>query len=140
MLDTKIWDSYAGEGAKYAIAAPPIEMYCTSYKESHPTSSISCFVSGGSKGYDWSNAVGLANDYNFIYGPTQSNQQLEPWLASPSVGYRVWDYGNGIPYIHRNEFIGTAFNAPSGGLRPVICLESGVCLKRESEGVYSIKR
>ena len=46
MLDTSIWNSiYKNEYAEYAIGGPTIEMFCESYKNTHPTNYIECTAS-----------------------------------------------------------------------------------------------
>jgi len=134
MLDTKIWNSYAGEEAKYAIGGPPIEMYCTSYKESHPTSSISCNVTG-TAGYNWSNANSLESDCNKIYIKPETDRANVMWLAVPSSGgmnYMVGPSCNGFLTY-------SSYRSDSTGLCPLVCLKSGVQLEKVSDGVYAIK-
>ena len=139
MLDTKIWNSYAGEEAKYAIGGPPIEMYCTSYKESHPTSSISCNVTGTDGYGGHSSASGLASDCNNtnnkIYIKPETDRAYAMWLVAPSAGNTytmAYAYSNGNLY-------GNSYMTDVSGLRPLVCLKSGVQLEKIADGVYAIK-
>ena len=46
MLDTSIWNPiYKNEYAEYAIGGPTLEMFCESYKDTHPTQYIECTAS-----------------------------------------------------------------------------------------------
>ena len=109
-------------------------MYCTSYKESHPTSSISCEVTG-TNGYTWSNASGLASDCNSVYIKPETDRASAMYLAAPAYGsasymVRARYSGDLYPsYIHENDT----------SLCPLVCLKSGVQLEKISDGVYAIK-
>ena len=136
MLDTKIWNSYAGEEAKYAIGGPPIEMYCTSYKESHPTSSISCEVTE-TNGYIWSNSGVLASDCNKIYIKPETDRADAMWLATPS-----YTFTSHIVRANYNGNLGSnyfSYSSNNPSLCPLVCLKSGVQLEKVSDGVYAIK-
>ena len=50
MLDTDIWNPiYKNEYAEYAIGGPTLEMFCASYKDTHPNKYIEC--TANSTGY-----------------------------------------------------------------------------------------
>ena len=136
MMDTNIWSCYAGKEAKYAIGGPPIEMYCTSYKESHEASNISCDVSG-TIGYSYSNAKGLGSDCNKIYTKPQKDKADAQWVVAPfHNGTNLIVYADSVGYLSNNYYYSYSYYP---GLCPVVCLKSGIQLEKVSDGVYSIK-
>lgn len=45
MMDTNIWNKYVdSQFAEYAIASPTIELFCASYKDTHPTKFVECSI------------------------------------------------------------------------------------------------
>ena len=93
MLDTKIWNPiYKNEYAEYAIGGPTLEMYCASYKDTHPSKYIEC--TANSTGYQvrwnggsYANSIsGVPKDeYNSIYIKSDTSKARTMWLASPSA-------------------------------------------------------
>ena len=93
MLDTKIWNPiYKNEYAEYAIGGPTLEMYCASYKDTHPSKYIEC--TANSTGYQvrwnggsYANSIsGVPRDeYNSIYIKYDTSKARAMWLASPSA-------------------------------------------------------
>lgn len=133
MMDTNIWSNYAGVGAKYAIGGPPIEMFCTSYKESHSDSNISCDVND-TKGYTYSNAKGLLSDCDEIYIKPDTKLANAMWLAAPSSNGPI-----SIAYAYYNGGINNnGYTIGLPGFRPIVCLDSKVKLEKRAERVYSI--
>ena len=92
-MDTNVWSAYyAGEDAEYAMGGPTLEMYCASYKDTHPSKYLECgnVDSYGYKvrrnGGSWSYAQGeVASDYNQIYIKPTDSKANAMWLASPSA-------------------------------------------------------
>ena len=93
MLDTKIWNPiYKNDYAEYAIGGPTLEMYCASYKDTHPSKYIECTANstgyqvrwnGGSYSYS---ITGVPQDeYNSIYIKSDTSKARAMWLASPSA-------------------------------------------------------
>ncbi len=92
MLDTDIWNPiYKNEYAEYAIGGPTLEMYCASYKDTHPSKYIEC--TANTKGYQvrWKGGSygdsisGVPKDeYNSIYIKSDTKAYYM-WLASPSA-------------------------------------------------------
>ena len=150
MMDTNVWSGYyAGEDAEYAMGGPTIEMFCASYKDTHPSKYLECGNlnsygyqvrwNGGSWNYSQS---GVASDYNQIYIKPTDSKANAMWLASPSYGdpdnlmcanydgdVRNNDSGNNVPG-------NLSYDDP--GLRPIVCLKSSVQLEKQSDGTYQI--
>lgn len=82
LMDTNIWSEYAGEKAKYAIGGPTVEMFITSYEDTHPDKEMNCSMANAI-GYTWENGAKLLSDYNKIYIKTDISKTLGMWLASP---------------------------------------------------------
>ena len=36
LMDTNVWSTFAGTKAEYAMGGPTIELFCASYKQTHP--------------------------------------------------------------------------------------------------------
>ena len=113
-------------------------MYVESYKDSHPESSISCYVTG-TNGYTYSNAGRLeaSDENNEIYIKTSTEKANAMWLASPSShddDYIVYaKYSGDLNYYHGGYY----YDNP--GLRPLVCLRSSIQLEKVQEGEYRIK-
>lgn len=135
MMDTKQWNIYAGEQAEYAIGGPPLEMYCESYKQTHLASSISCEVTG-TNGYTYSNAGRLSSDCDGIYIKAGKSKAYAMWLASPS-GYSE----NYLLGAHYSGSLSNTYGCDYGllGLRPLVCLNSEVQLRKTGDRVYAIQ-
>lgn len=135
MMDTNVWGMYKGEKAEYAIGGVPIEMYCESYKQTHPTSNISCGVTG-TNGYAYSNTSGLSSDCDKIYIKPDNSKSSAMWLASP------FDYAAenlvGVFYDGLITY-GYGYNNSFPGLRPLVCLKSEVQLKKTGDREYTIQ-
>ena len=97
MMDTNSWGNYyAGVDAEYAMGGPTIEMFCESYKDTHPTKYLECGNlnlygyqvrwNGGSWEYD---GRGLMQDeFNSIYIKSDISKARNMWTASPCAsGY-----------------------------------------------------
>ena len=56
MMDTDSWSTFKGDKAEYAIGGPTLELFCASYKVTHPSRYIEC-DSINENGYQvkWSN-------------------------------------------------------------------------------------
>ena len=147
MLDTSIWNTRFrnSEYADYAIGGPTLEMYCASYKDTHPTKYIECEAESNTTGYKvkwnsdstYSKAIsGLAtsNDCNNIYIKSDTAKALAMWLASPSASFannvmNAYCAGNVGNNYYSNDY---------PGLRPLVCLSSDIQLKKLDNGNYRI--
>ena len=144
MMDTNVWNIYAGEDAEYAMGGPTVEMYCESYKDTHQSKYIE--YESNSIGYNvkWSTSSKYSsyisgmplNEFNKIYVKFEtSNIKTEGmWLVSPS------SLGNdGVMYVSSDGNIdGIKYDLPGYGLRPIVCLKSGIKLKKVSDEIYEI--
>ena len=147
MLDIDIWKDYAGEKAEYAIAGPTIEMYCESYKDTHPNKYIEYI--GATNGYKikWNtdteydvNIAQLEDGYNSIYVKTDTSKAYGMWTASSGEGGTgslmcIGSYGS--PDLIKPEYV-THYSGDLWGFRPIVCLNSEVMLQEVSNGVFSI--
>ena len=146
MMDTSIWNVFAGNKAEYAIGGNTIELFCASYQDTHPDKYIVYTIGEGEKGYKakWSDGSddtygyvrGIkSNDFNKIY----VNDSKIFWMASPYFEHsallmRVSGFGGSYGDLD-SYWSGYA----QGELRPMVCLKSDVKLKRIEEGIYAIK-
>lgn len=136
LVDTSIWEKYSGTQAEYVIGTPTLELFCESYKQTHPNLYME---------YKMMNEVGYAvkantdteygsyryeviqDDFNGIYNQGNGSQM---WLASPSYlggGRVLYQYGRGITYDGMCA------------LKPIVCLKSGTELERNKDGTLKIK-
>ena len=147
MLDTDIWDVYAGEYADYAIGGPTVELFLNSYNGKYGTSYKANVVSKyGATGYSFSQSnfddglkLSVSNDTLYVMYST-SKAEWGMWMASPSSNYPtslIVEH-----YFSSNTFLkqeGVDDNGYSHyGFRPVICLKSGTQLEKNSDGSYTI--
>ena len=139
MLDEARWSAkYANpEYAEYAIGGPTLELWCASYKASHPDKYVECSYNGTGYQVKWSDSTsspdyyidGAEDDKDLYYIKSSTNKASYMWLASPSavssshlmcVNY----YGN----VSRNYY-----SSSNTGFRPLVCLQSGIQLEKISD-------
>ena len=93
MLDTDIWNPiYKNEYAEYAIGGPTLEMFCASYKDTHPSNYIE--YTADSTGYreilpEDSSRLN-ADEYNSIYIKSDTSKAEGMWVASPAWWIRTY--------------------------------------------------
>ena len=143
LMDTNVWSIYAGEDAEYAMGGPTLELFCASYKDTHPDRYIECSVTS-SYGYSvkWSDAgsygtyiSGLTPDeFNKIYIKSDTDKASALWLASPSA----YDSDNVMDAAYRGRVDNGNYNDDGPGLRPLVCLRSEVQLEAVDENTYKI--
>ena len=146
LMDTKIWsDKFGGDQAEYVIGGPTLEIYCASYKETHPDKYIECEAESSSNGYKvkWNGDENYStyinnvpkDENNKIYINSDSSKAYAMWLSAPSA--------NGVSLImnaYCNGGIGNGyygFNDP--GLRPLVSLKSNIQFTKNADGSYTIK-
>ena len=136
MLDTEIWkDQYQNSYAEYVLGGPTIEMFCASYKATHPTRYIEC-ESYTTNGYNvkwrdgsyFTSLSGLStSELENLYVISDPTKAASYWLACPSaddhrdllrVGYR-----GGV-----DDYYCYLFDNYNPGLRALVCLRSNVQL------------
>ena len=109
LMDTNVWSIYAGNNAEYAIGAPTIELFCASYKDTHPDAYIEC-DSVTSNGYQVKMSTSTSyyffvgslpiGQYNGIYVKSNDSNLYGMWIASPS------SYNRDGLIISFNVFVG----------------------------------
>ena len=153
-MDTNIWNVYANSNlAEYAIGGPTIELFCASYKDTHPSKYIECEAMSSANGYKvkWSDSGDenyttqlsgiVRGEFKGIY-IIGDNSGDDIWLASPSaagVDSIMHTYSNIIMYGNYKVFS----NPGWASLRPIVCLRAGTQLKKKinestKEVVYEI--
>ena len=142
LMDTNIWDLYVGEKAEYSIGGPTIELFCASYKDTHPDKYVDYHIAN-SYGYDikWSTSssydtyiTGLTqNDFYGIYIKSDSSKASGMWIASPASSNNnlqsAYSVGNIDDYTYSYDML---------GLRPIVCLKSDVRLEKINDEMYEI--
>ena len=134
MLDSDIWNAkYQNSYAEYVIGGPTIEMFCASYKATHPTRYIEC-DSMDTNGYkvkwntdsSYSDHIdGLSkSELENLYVINDISNAFVYWLASPSA----YTY-NALPGVYYDGGV-SSYNHYNGnlGLRALVCLKSNVQL------------
>ncbi len=147
MLDSDIWKAkYQNSYAEYVIGGPTIEMFCASYKATHPTRYIEC-DSMDENGYKvkW-NIYSSYDDYisglshselENLYVINDSNKAYGYWLASPSARSDDGDYLLNVDYD--DSMSNNHYYSSLPGLRALVCLKSNVQLvPTENENTYDL--
>lgn len=144
LLDKNIWKTFANNYAEYAIGAPTIEMFCASYKDTHPDKYIEYIVEDDGYKIKWSDeekytiahVAGLIEDeYNSIYTKTDHSKAYSTWIASPSTSTaRLMESSYG-GIVSAYKF----YLEDNTGIRPIVCLKSDVQLEKQDNGNYKIK-
>ncbi len=164
MMDTTKWsEKFANSDmAEYAIGGPTIQLFCASYKATHPDKYIEC-DSINSIGYEtkWNtddkyttstgsveegeitgtNLNGLTkDDFDGIYIKSDKNKSPGMWVASPGgmISFDIygltWSGTVGKWSVLHNEL----------GFRPIVCIKSGYDIVKndktseEEEDTYRI--
>ena len=143
LLDTNIWQVYAGSYADYAIGTPTIELFCASYKDTHPNRYIEYKVTNANgyavklnsaSSYAESTAGGtIEADCNNIYS-IPNNRSFGMWISSPNAGSTSRMF-----YLGTSNLSASFPHTERGfGVRPVVCLNSNITLEKIKDG-YRIK-
>jgi hypothetical protein len=145
MLDTSIWNKFVNSDyAEYAIGGPTIEMFCASYKDTHPAKYIECEAETSTNGYKvrWNggsystiiSGFTTSNEYNGIYIKKDTKKAYATWLASPSASgtdkVSGADSSSCMTYYSYNNY--------ARGFRPLVCLSSDVQLEKTEKGNYNL--
>ena len=130
LLDSSVWNrKYKTEKADWAIGAPTLEMLAASYGKYEGTTITIAAPSGN--GYDQTITGGLTTSKaNGLY-----NHGYHYWLACPS------SYGNKdcVRIVgYSRACVEKSGYYDSNGVRPVVCLNSGVTLTRKTDGTFTI--
>ena len=145
MLDEARWSAkYANpEYAEYAIGGPTLELWCASYKASHPDKYVECSYNGTGYQVKWSDSTGspsysisgAEDDKDLYYIKSSTNKASYMWLASPSAFSSNDLMSVGFTGGVNNYYYGIS----STGFRPLVCLQSGIQLEKQNDGTYLIK-
>ncbi len=125
LLDSSVWNTtYKTENADWAIGGPTLEMLAASYGKYEGTTVTIADLSG--TGYAQTITGGLTtNKANGLY-----NHGYSYWLACPSS-----DGSNYVRHVYYSSACVTNYSfSNSYGVRPVVCLNSDVILKKSSDG------
>ena len=133
MLDSNIWNAkYQNSYAEYVLGGPTIEMFCASYKATHPTRYIEC-GSMDTDGYNvkWSDGSystslsGLStSELENLYVISDPTNAYAYWLASPSAAG-----SSGLLNVHYSGSVNSlSYLYYYPGLRAIVCLKSNVQL------------
>ena len=153
LLDIDLWNAQYKDSTygAYAIGGPTIELLCKSYKDTHPDRYIEC-ANTNSSGYNvkWSDGKsyeiyisGLPTsiDYKKIFRnyrlyviPETSNSSYY-WLASPSA-----DSNGNLLYVYYGGDVGRSTYYYYLGVRPLVCLQSGIQLVSNGDGTYKLSK
>ena len=147
MLDKEIWNGKYKTGYEsvvdYAIGGPTLEMYCKSYKDTHPSKYIECASAtstgyqvkwkGGS--YEYSISGVPQDEFNRIYIKSSTSKAPSMWLASPSA--YISNVVMSVGYNGKVSY--TTYSIDHPGLCPLVCLQSNIQLeKNPNTGNYRI--
>ena len=150
LMDTEIWSKKFSDNkyAEYAIGGPTLEMYCASYKETHPDKYIECEAKNSTNGYgikwkddeNYSNSINgiKPNENNKIYMKIDNNKTYGMWLATtPANDIKGIIYVGG--YSINQRAYNDNYNNNSPGLRPIVCLKPSIQLTKNADETYTIK-
>ena len=144
MLDEARWSAkYAKpEYAEYAIGGPTLELWCASYKATHDRY-IECTYNSTGYQVKWSDSAGspsnsvsgAEDDNDLYYIKSITSKCSYMWLASPSAS--LSNYLMNVSYL--GNVLTSYYLNRSAGFRPLVCLQSGIPLEKQTDGTYLIK-
>ena len=159
LLDTDLWNAQYKDSTygAYAIGGPTIELFYKSLKDSHPNAEFEYRME--TNGYDVNGnymesvrndleKIGCDEGMKMIYyvlytGVNRSGGGVNAyWLASPSA-----DGNNSLlgvaaffdPDVSSGMYSAN-FDGKNLGVRPVVCLQSGVQLVSNEDGTYKLSK
>ena len=141
LLDSSVWNTtYKTEKADWAIGAPTLEMLVASYNKKYTDKAVTITAPTGN-GYKYNDTLynnnSLPSSDSVTSGTAQSNiynHGYYYWLACPSSSSN--DNIRNVYYTA--AFVGNGDFYFSFGVRPVVCLNSGVTLTRGTDGTFTI--
>ncbi len=151
LLDIDLWNVQYKDSTygAYAIGGPTIELFCKSYKDTHPDRYIECAYmdSNGYRG-KWSDGsygthiskLPKSVDYTKIfrnyglYVLPETSKSSYYWLASPMA------YNGRLFFVDNSGMISGDLYNSANGVRPVVCLQSGVQLVSNGDGTYKLSK
>ena len=141
LLDSSVWNrTYKTEKADWAIGGPTLEMFVASYNKKYADKAVTIDTPTGN-GYKYKDTLynnnSLPSNDSVTSGTAQSNIYNHGdyyWLACPGSYYistmRVVNYSRAC--VDYGNYIDLF------GVRPVVCLNSGVTLTRKTDGTFTI--
>ena len=132
LLDSSVWNTnYKTNKADWAIGGPTLEMLVASYNKKQNQSLAIATPTGYGYGSTITTNGSLPND-SLTSGTAKSdlfNHGYEYWLACPSS----FDY-QGVRFVtYDYAFVNATLYYYDEGVRPVVCLSSGVTLTPSSD-------
>ena len=142
LLDTEIWKGFKNTTkAKYAIGAPTLDMFVASYNTRFVKQ---IEIIAQETGYKLKFTDGDSYEYSLVTDDYLTAHQYKEgyansiWLASPSAGGSYYLVG-----VDCDGSVGSYdYGRSDLGVRPLVCLESGVSLEKQEvngEIIYNIK-
>ena len=146
MMDTGKWSKFVDSNyAEYALGGPTLELYCASYKVTHPKKYLECDAVNlygygirwnGEEDYNYGASKVEMDKFNKIYVDSNKSKAEGYWIASPSGAGSM-----GIVHIKYDGWVyNTNYTNPNYGFRPVVCLKSGVNLVKQGNGTYKLEQ
>lgn len=142
LLDTEIWKGFKNSTkAKYAIGAPTLDMFVASYntrfaKQIEIIAQETGYKLKFTDGDSYEDSLDT-HDYLTAY-QYKDNYADYMWLASPSAISSI-----NLMYVNFGGSVSNySYEGSDLGVRPLVCLESGVSLEKQEvngEIVYNIK-
>lgn len=142
LLDTEIWKGFKNSTkAKYAIGAPTLDMFVASYntrfaKQIEIIAQETGYKLKFTDGDSYKDFL-VTHDYLTAY-QYKDNYADYMWLASPSAISSI-----NLMYVNFGGSVSNySYEGSDLGVRPLVCLESGVSLEKQEvngEIVYNIK-
>lgn len=137
LLDSSVWNTnYKTNKADWAIGAPTLELFVAAYNKKFTDKAVTIETPTG-YGYKDNDALYQKNSLpasdSVTTGTAQSNlfnHGYNYWLACPS------SYGNyTVRYVYSdNAYVNyISYGYDGSGVRPVVCLSSGVTLTPSSD-------
>ena len=153
LLDIDLWNAQYKDSTygAYAIGGPTIELFCKSYKDTHPDRYIEC-ADMDSYGYNvkWSDGKSyetaisglptevdytkIFRNYRLYVTPENSNSRYY-WLASPAT-----ELASHLLLVTNRGSVGSEGNYQNNGVRPLVCLQSGIQLVSNGDGTYKLSK
>ena len=151
LLNTNNWDGFINNRyADYAIGGPTLEMWVESYNEKeykplYTSTNLTGYYVGDVESpttyvYNLSSDIGYSDT---LYFPFQSNimddgtQWGGYWLASPSA-YHAYS----LMHVSCDGIVNSSghnsgnYNSNVLGIRPLVCLNSGITATKDEEGIW----
>ena len=145
MMDTNIWNTFAGKDAEYAMGGPTLEMFCASYKQTHPNKYMEYEVNNIGYQIKWNTDQSYSykikglpqDDYNKIYINSDRTKAFSMWMATPSG-----ESSNNVMLAYMDGSVTyygyDGYDGPAPGLRPIVCLKPEIKLEKKSNEIYEI--